>query len=135
MAFAQKFIVADDHPLFRAALTQALRQVAPQAEIVEADTMEATNQMVTRHPDADLILLDLHLPDMKGEEVLRELRSDSRTSGIPVLVISADATPRQIHRLRLAGARGYLTKPLDLDEFLSEVDAALAEEELAPPPA
>ena len=42
MAVAHKFIVADDHSLFRAALTQALRQLAPQAEIVEADTMEAT---------------------------------------------------------------------------------------------
>ncbi len=66
MAVAHKFIVADDHPLFRAALTQALRQLAPQAEIVEADTMEATTEVVNRHPDADLILLDLHMPGAHG---------------------------------------------------------------------
>jgi CheY-like chemotaxis protein len=81
---------------------------------------------LAREHRPDLILLDLHLPDMKGEEVLRELLADPRTRSIPVLVISADATPRQIARLRHAGARGYLTKPIDLDEFLTEVNAALA---------
>jgi CheY-like chemotaxis protein len=82
---------------------------------------------LAREHDFDLILLDLHLPDMKGEDVLRELRADPRTSGVPVLVISADATPRQISRLQQAGARAYLTKPLDLNQFLTEIDASFVE--------
>jgi CheY-like chemotaxis protein len=69
----------------------------------------------------DLVLLDLHLPDIPGEEVLRQLRSDERTARIPVVVISADATHGSVQRLRAAGADAYLTKPIDLDEFLETV--------------
>lgn len=65
----------------------------------------------------DLILLDLHLPDLPGWDVLAELRADPATQSIPVVVISADATPGQIKRLISAGARAYLTKPLDVEEF------------------
>ncbi|HYW14369.1 MAG TPA: PAS domain S-box protein [Longimicrobium sp.] len=73
----------------------------------------------------DLVLLDLHLPDVQGDEVLRRLRADPRTAGIPVVMISADATPRTIDRLLAQGADGYLTKPLDVDEFLSTIDRLL----------
>lgn len=73
----------------------------------------------------DLILLDLHLPDMHGEEVLRRLWEDPRTRPIPVAVLSADATPSQIARLLAAGARAYLTKPLNIAEVLSLVDRTL----------
>jgi len=66
----------------------------------------------------DLILLDLHLPDISGEEVLRRLRADSRTASIPVVVITADATRAKVDRLIAAGADAYLTKPLDIDEFM-----------------
>jgi CheY-like chemotaxis protein/anti-sigma regulatory factor (Ser/Thr protein kinase) len=68
----------------------------------------------------DLILLDLHLPDIQGLEVLQRVRSDPTTRNIPVVVTSADATPGQIARLRAAGADEYLTKPLDILRF-SEV--------------
>jgi CheY-like chemotaxis protein len=80
---------------------------------------------LAREHTPDLILLDLHLPDLPGEMVLHELRADDRTRHIPVLVISADATNRRVERLRSAGVRGYLTKPLDVDHFLDAVDAAL----------
>jgi CheY-like chemotaxis protein len=73
----------------------------------------------------DLVLLDLHLPDIPGEEVLRRLRADARTAGIPVVVVSADATPGSLERLRAAGADAYLTKPLDVDEFLAAIDRFL----------
>jgi CheY-like chemotaxis protein len=73
----------------------------------------------------DLVLLDLRLPDIPGEEVLRRLRADERTAGIPVVVISADATHAMVDRLRAAGADAYLTKPLDIDEFLAAVERFL----------
>jgi PAS domain S-box-containing protein len=73
----------------------------------------------------DVILLDLHLPDIPGDEVLRRLRADARTARIPVIVVSADATTGSLERLRAAGADGYLTKPLDVDEFLSVVERFL----------
>ena len=74
-----------------------------------------------------LVLLDQHLPDMTGEEVLAALRSDPRTADIPVIAVSADARPGAIRRLRDAGAKAYLTKPLDIDDFLAVLDAELAQ--------
>jgi CheY-like chemotaxis protein/anti-sigma regulatory factor (Ser/Thr protein kinase) len=66
----------------------------------------------------DWILLDLHLPDLPGEEVLLRLRGHPRTQHIPVAVVSADATPGQIDRMIAAGAHDYLTKPLDVRKLL-----------------
>src|SRR5439155_517021 len=73
----------------------------------------------------DLILLDLHLPDIGGEEVLSRLRSDPKVEDVPVIVLSADATPGQIERLRARGANAYLTKPLDVQQLLETLDAQL----------
>ena len=75
------------------------------------------------HPD--LILLDLHLPDLSGEEVLRRLAADERTRDTPVVVVSADATPGTVARLTKAGAAAYLTKPLDVGDFLATLDRCL----------
>lgn len=77
---------------------------------------------VARDRRPALVLLDLHLPDLGGDEVLRELRSDSRTSAIPVVMISADATPAQGRRMVANGAHAYLTKPLDVTELRRVVD-------------
>ena len=74
----------------------------------------------------DLILADLHLPDMSGEEVLRAVLDDRALRATPVIILSADATPGQIKRLLAAGARAYLTKPLDVGQLLGEIEAALA---------
>jgi len=71
------------------------------------------------HPD--LVLLDLHLPDMHGYEVLQRLRGNDATRDIPIIVTSADATSGQIERLLSAGADAYLTKPLDIPRFADAV--------------
>jgi CheY-like chemotaxis protein len=81
------------------------------------------------HPD--LILLDLHLPDMPGEAVLRRLWSSPATADIPVAILSADARPALIERLLGEGVRGFLTKPLDVKELLGLVDGIAAERERA----
>jgi len=73
-----------------------------------------------------LILLDLNLPDIHGSEVLRRLQNQPDTASVPVVVLSADATPSQIERLLTAGARNYLTKPFDIDPFLAVVDEMVA---------
>jgi CheY-like chemotaxis protein len=71
-----------------------------------------------------LILLDLNLADISGEEVLHVLRDDPVTAGIPVAIVSADAMPRQVQRMLAAGATAYLTKPIDVRELLDLVDKA-----------
>ena len=73
---------------------------------------------IARNDPPDLVLLDLHRPDLPGEEVLRMLRRDPRTESVPVVVVSADATPGQVERLRGEGAQEYLTKPLDVRRLL-----------------
>jgi PAS domain S-box-containing protein len=85
---------------------------------------------LARQHQPDLVLLDLNLPDIPGEEVLRLLRADPRTARIPVVVLSADATPGQIRKLLATGAVDYLTKPLEVRRFLETVDKVLAERSL-----
>lgn len=76
-----------------------------------------------RHDRPDLILLDLHLADLPGEQVLNALRASRATAGIPVVVLSAEADRGIIRRLLANGATAYLTKPLDLSELGGLVDS------------
>ncbi|MFW6205781.1 MAG: ATP-binding protein [Gemmatimonadota bacterium] len=78
-----------------------------------------------RNARPDLILLDLHLPDMHGSEVLRRIHGDPATESTPVVILSADVTSGQIQELLDAGAQAYLSKPLDVQEFLEIVDGVL----------
>jgi CheY-like chemotaxis protein len=72
-----------------------------------------------------LLLLDLHLPDISGEEVLVRLRKTPEVRDIPAIIVSADATLGQTGRLVALGAQGYVTKPLEMRKFLAVVDDAL----------
>lgn len=74
----------------------------------------------------DLVLLDLNLPDMSGRDVLHRLQLDPLTADIPVVVLSADATPGQKQRLLRSGARAYLAKPIDVASFKSVIEEVLA---------
>jgi signal transduction histidine kinase/response regulator RpfG family c-di-GMP phosphodiesterase len=80
----------------------------------------------------DWILLDLHLPDMHGEEVLRGLRNDPLAATIPVTILSADATSGQISNLKASGAREYLTKPVNVRQFMELLERTLWRGERAP---
>jgi CheY-like chemotaxis protein len=80
---------------------------------------------LARQHRPDVILLDLHLPDVSGEEVLEQLRTDEATSSIPVIVVTADAIPKRVSQLITAGAFGYVTKPLHVSRFLELVDEAI----------
>lgn len=80
---------------------------------------------LSREHRPDLILLDMNLPDLQGEDVLRQLQNDARTREIPVAILSADADPGQMKRLQKAGAHAYLTKPLDLRKFIQTLDEIL----------
>jgi CheY-like chemotaxis protein len=82
----------------------------------------------------DLILLDLHLKDLHGEQVLKELMAEPATAAIPVVVLSADATPGVIRRLLAGGALAYLTKPLDLTELGQLLESAATEHNQQPSP-
>jgi CheY-like chemotaxis protein len=93
-------------------------------ELLTTGEGEEVQRLVHQH-QPELVLLDLHLPDVDGEEVLRRLQADPRTADVPVVVVSADVTPEHIQRLLAAGAREYLTKPLDVAQFRAVVDNLL----------
>ena len=80
---------------------------------------------IARQHKPDLILLDLNLPDLHGSEVMEQLREADETSSIPVVIITADATPAQSEKMLKAGAEEYLTKPLNVELFLSVLDRYL----------
>jgi signal transduction histidine kinase/DNA-binding response OmpR family regulator len=82
----------------------------------------ASGVTLARQHHPTVILLDLHLPDTLGENVLRQIQDDPATVDIPVIIVSADASPSQVHQLRAAGASGYLTKPFDVNELLEAID-------------
>jgi len=75
------------------------------------------------HPD--LVLLDLTLPDISGEQVLTRLRADPVTQAVPVIVVSGDTDPAVQHRVLALGAQWFLTKPYDVDDLLCLVDNSL----------
>ena len=88
---------------------------------------------LARQHQPDLVLLDLHLPDMNGDQVLVWLRSEPRTANIPVVVISADVIAGEIERLKQLGARAYITKPFEVQHFLHVLDEVLATPAECPP--
>lgn len=81
---------------------------------------------LAREHRPDLILLDLHLPDISGEDVLHALRQEPALQNTPIIVISADATRGRIERLQSMGVLDYLPKPLDIKRFLQLLDTCLS---------
>lgn len=98
----------------------------PQVSLLSALEGSLALELAAQHRPR-LILLDLHLPDLPGEAVLARLTGDPATRSIPVIVVTADALPRQIERLLDAGASDYLTKPFDITRFLDVIDRFLTE--------
>jgi signal transduction histidine kinase/CheY-like chemotaxis protein len=106
-------------------LVRGILSRMPAVELIPAMQGSMAVDLAAQHRP-DVILLDLNLPDLGGDEVLRRLRADARTNGIPVVVLSADATPATIARLNAGGITGYVTKPLDIAEFVGALRTAVA---------
>jgi PAS domain S-box-containing protein len=107
-------------------LLERLLAHRPSIELITTLQGSQGFELALRHRP-DLILLDVHMPDLSGFELLTLLRDDERTASIPVVMLSADASHEQVQRFADAGARDYLTKPLDLQNFLSQLDEYLRE--------
>ncbi len=106
------------------ALMQRIASLRPDVQLLNAEQGDLGLDLA-RAQLPDLILLDLHLPDMPGLEVLQRLRRNPETQTIPVVVVSADATPEHIAQLLAAGAQSYVTKPFDISSILRLLDEAV----------
>ncbi len=124
-------IVADDHPLFRVALQQALTQTLGRVRLLEADSFTALQQVVESHPDADLVLMDLRMPGSNGFSGLAHLRGQYPT--LPVVVISAFEDAKVVYRALDHGAAGFIPKSAPLATLAEALRAVLAGEEWLPP--
>ncbi|HSI56561.1 MAG TPA: response regulator, partial [Ideonella sp.] len=96
----------------------------PQVRLTISETGTEGLSAIRSDPPS-LVLLDMHLPDLDGLEVLRELRADPATADIPVIVVSADATTARIEQAFAEGATEYTTKPVDVASFLAQLDGLL----------
>ncbi len=127
---AQKIIIADDHPLFRAALKQAVAQALPGVATVEADSLSAVQQAVEQNPDADLVLLDIHMPGTNGFSGLVFLRGQNPS--IPVVVVSGSEQAHVMRRAIDYGASGFIPKSAPLETISDAIVAVLEGEEWLP---
>ena len=115
-------------------LVERVLRLRPAVHLIPAMRPQLGLDLAAEH-DPGLLLLDLNLPDMPGQEVLRRLRAQARTANVPVVVLSADARPALINELLAQGVRAFLTKPLDVRELLELLDAIAAERQPTSPAA
>ena len=121
-----KILVADDHPLFRSALKQAINQSIPAATIIECGSIPELEAIAGQNPDTDLILLDLHMPGAKGFSGLVLLRREF--PNIPIVVVSDPETVRIQQRAMDYGAAGFIPKSSPVPIIADAIATVLAGE-------
>jgi DNA-binding NarL/FixJ family response regulator len=124
-------IVADDHPLFRTALREALKPVLPGARVIEADSFPALQSAMQANAAPDMVLLDLNMPGVRGFSSLLYLRSEY--PNVPVVVVSGYEEPALIQRVLSFGAVGFIPKTASLETMGEAVRTALSGKVWTPP--
>jgi DNA-binding NarL/FixJ family response regulator len=126
-----RLVIADDHPLFRGALREAVSGVLGRAEIGEAATFEEVTGLLERGGEVDLILLDLRMPGVRGFSGLMYLRA--QYPSVPVVIVSANDDPAVIRRCMEFGASGFFPKTLGADALRAALTHVLQGELWTPP--
>lgn len=112
---AYQVIIADDHPLFRAAMRQAVGSVLDNADIAEAESLATLEKVAEQHPDADIVLLDLKMPGARGFSSLLFLRQ--QYPGLPVIIVSAADDTNIVRRSLDFGAVGFIPKSASISDI------------------
>jgi len=118
-----RLVIADDHPLFRGALREAVSGMFDRVEFSEAGSFDEVSKLLDASADVDLILLDLSMPGVRGFSGLMYLRA--QYPGVPVVVVSGNDDPAVIRRCMDFGASGFIPKTLDTDGMRSAIMAVL----------
>jgi DNA-binding NarL/FixJ family response regulator len=130
-AESHHLLIADDHPLFRGALREAVNGLFARAAIDEAGTFEEVTALLERGGDVDLVLLDLRMPGVRGFSGLMYLRA--QYPGLPIVVVSANDDPAVIRRCMEFGASGFMPKTLGIEALRQAIGRVLAGEVWTPP--
>ena len=116
-------LVADDHPLFRAALIQLLRERFAQCQTLEAASAPTLRVALEEHPEIELVLLDLAMPGARGCSSLLHVRGEYPQ--VPVVVISSNEHPRVIRRAQQFGAAGFIPKSAAAEDMAAAIQTVL----------
>lgn len=127
---AETVIVADDHPLFRTAIKEALEAEQGETNFLEANSFESLQKLVDEQKEVDLVLLDLHMPGVSGFAGLVYLCK--RYPSVPVVIISANEDPVVIRRALEHGAAGFIPKSSSIDTITQAIASILMGEIWAP---
>ncbi len=128
---SHRLVIADDHPLFRGALREAVSGLLAKADIAEAGTFEEASAFLDRGGETDLVLLDLAMPGVRGFSGLMYLRA--QYPSIPVVVVSANDDPAVIRRCMEFGASGFIPKTLGIEAIRGAIARVLDGEVWTPP--
>ena len=126
-----RFVIADDHPLFRGALRQTLEGMFAGVAISEAGSLEAVTGILEQGEEVDLVLLDLNMPGVRGYSGLMYLRA--QYPAVPVVVVSANEEPATIRRCMEFGAAGFVPKSLGTDSIREALQTVMDGEVWTPP--
>lgn len=124
-------IIADDHPLFRGALRQAIGGMEGSHVITEAGDFTAAHDAANKNPGADLLLLDLAMPGASGFSGLMALRAEF--PNLPVVVVSASDDSATVHRALQLGASGFISKSSGIEDIRMSIRAVLDGDISTPP--
>lgn len=116
-------LIADDHPLFRDALQRAVIAALPQAQVHSADDVQALMELIERYPDADLLLLDLHMPGARGYSALVHIRG--QYPGLPTIVVSGHEEAQVARRAIAHGASAYIPKSTSGEDIITAIRRVL----------
>ena len=130
-AQSYRLLIADDHPLFRGALREAVHGLLDRADVAEAGSFEQVVEQLEAGGDVDLILLDLQMPGVRGFSGLMYLRA--QYPSLPVAIVSANDDPVVIRRCVEFGAAGFLPKTLGVEALRAAIASVLAGEMWTPP--
>ena len=119
VATTYRLVIADDHPLFRGALREAVAGLLDRVDIAEAGTFDEVAGLLDRGSDVDLILLDLKMPGVRGFSGLMYMRA--QYPSVPVVVVSANDDPSAIRRCMEFGASGFIPKTLGVEAMRSAI--------------
>jgi DNA-binding NarL/FixJ family response regulator len=126
-----RIVIADDHPLFRGALREAVRAFLPDSVVTEANGLDDLIKTLARERETDLILLDLTMPGVQGFSGLIYLRAQH--PDVPVVIVSATEDPVIVRRAIDFGASGFIPKSLDTEEIGAAIKTVLAGGSWTPP--
>jgi DNA-binding NarL/FixJ family response regulator len=118
-----RFVIADDHPLFRGALREAVTGLFQHVEIGEAGSFEDVSKLLESGGEVDLILLDLNMPGVRGFSGLMYLRA--QYPSVPIVVVSANDDPTVIRRCMDLGTSGFIPKTLGIEEMRAAIKRVL----------